>query len=228
VARDALSREQIIKAAIEVLDAEGLEGLNMRRLGNQLGSAPTAVYWHVASKDELVVLAADELWDEIGRPDPDVVGWREAAAIMARDLYAMITRHLWLAQAMGAYFIFGPRKASHDDHAVGIYEAAGFSGSQVGAAMNTVGMYVTGCAVRDAAEAAVLRRLGPDADSQAEQLRTIMKQVAETAMDYPRLRARAEAYRDADLARTDRGFEWGLDVVLDGLQARLATPGSGP
>jgi hypothetical protein len=47
-------------------------------------------------------------------------------------------------------------------------------------------------------------------------------------MDYPRLRARAEAYRDADLARPERGFEWGLDVVFDGLQARLATPGSGP
>jgi AcrR family transcriptional regulator len=228
VARDTLSREQIIKAAIEVLDADGLEGLNMRRLGNHLGCAPTAVYWHVSSKDELVVLAADELWDEISRPDPEVVGWREAAAIMARDLYAMIARHLWLAQAMGAYFIFGPRKASHDDHAVGIYESAGFEGRQVDAAMNTVGMYVTGCAVRDAAEAAVLRRLGPDAESQADQLRTIMKQVAETAMDYPRLRARTEAYLDADLAGLGRGFEWGLDAVFDGLQARLTTPDCGP
>jgi AcrR family transcriptional regulator len=143
----------------------------MRRLGSKLGCAPTAVYWHVSGKDELVVLAADELWDEIGRPDPAVAGWREAAAIMARDLYAMIARHLWLAQAMSSYFIFGPRKAGHDDHAVGIYETAGFAGGQVDAAMNAVAMYVTGCAVRDAAEAAVLRRLGPDAASRAEQLR---------------------------------------------------------
>jgi AcrR family transcriptional regulator len=223
MARETLSREQIIGAAIEVLDADGLEGLNMRRLGTHLGCAPTAVYWHVHSKDELVVLAADELWEEIGRPDPDLVGWREAAVIMATDLYAMITRHLWLAQAMGAHFIYGPRKASHDDHAIGIYEAGGFAGRQVDSALNTVALYVTGCALRDAAEAAVLRRLGPDPASQAEQLRTIMQEVAETVLPYPRLRARAEAYLDSDQADPRRGFAWGLDTIFDGLQSRLAS-----
>jgi AcrR family transcriptional regulator len=205
-----------------VLDAEGLEGLNMRRLGSHLGYAPTAVYWHVHSKDELVVLAADELWDEIGRPDPNIVGWRAAAAVMARDLYAMVSRHLWLAQAMGGYFIYGPRKASHDDHAIGIYEAGGFVGSQVDAAMNTVAMYVTGCALRDSAEATMLRRLGPDSESQAEQLRKVMQEVADTVVAYPRLRARAEAYLDLGQAGPQRGFEWGLDVIFDGLEARLA------
>jgi AcrR family transcriptional regulator len=49
--RDTLTREQIVKAAMELLDDEGLEGLNMRALGRRLGSAATAVYWHVGSKD---------------------------------------------------------------------------------------------------------------------------------------------------------------------------------
>ena len=48
--RDTLTREQIVRAAIDLLDAEGLEGLNMRSLGTRLGSAATAVYWHVGSK----------------------------------------------------------------------------------------------------------------------------------------------------------------------------------
>lgn len=222
MARETLSREQIIRTAIGVLDADGLEGLNMRRLGSRLGCAPTAVYWHVHSKDELVVLAADELWDEISRPDPDVVGWRAAATMMATDLYAMITRHLWLAQAMGAYFIFGPRKASHDDHAIGVYEAGGFAGRQLDAAMNTVAMYVTGCALRDSAEAAMQRRLGPDPESQAEQLRKIMAEVTETVLAYPRLRARAEEYLDPDQIGSLRGFEWGLETIFDGLQAQIA------
>jgi AcrR family transcriptional regulator len=219
--RETLSREQIIKAAVEVLDAEGLEGLNMRRLGSHLGCAPTAVYWHVQGKDDLVVLAADELWDEIGRPDPDVVGWREAATIMATDLYAMITRHLWLAQALGSYFIYGPRKASHDDHAIRIFEEAGFSGRDVDAAMLTVSMYVTGSALRDAAHAALMRRLGPDPESQAGQMRKIMAEITETSRPYPRLSARTEEYMDTDNADPERGFDWGLKAVFDGLEAQL-------
>lgn len=52
--RETLSREQIVRAAVSVLDAEGVEGLNMRRLGTELGVAATATHWHVKSKDELV------------------------------------------------------------------------------------------------------------------------------------------------------------------------------
>jgi AcrR family transcriptional regulator len=228
MARDTLSRDQIVKAAIQILDAEGLEGLNMRRLGSQLGCAPTAVYWHVHGKDDLVVLAADELWDEIARPDPQAVGWREAATIMARDLYAMIARHLWLAQAMGAYFIYGPRKASHDDHAIGIYEQAGFTGTDVDTALNTVAMYVTGCALRDSAQATLLRRLAPDPQAQAEQLRKILADVSDSVSQYPRLRARTEAYLDAEQVPARRDFDWGLDTVFDGLQDRLAAGGAAP
>jgi AcrR family transcriptional regulator len=225
MARDTLTRDQIVKAAIEVLDAEGLEGLNMRRLGSHLGCAPTAVYWHVQGKDDLVVLAADELWDEIERPDPQAVGWRQAATIMAGDLYGMITRHLWLAQAMGAYFIYGPRKARHDEHAVAVYEAGGFTGADVDAAMNVVAMYVTGCALRDAAQAAMMRRLGGDPAAQAEAMRKLGQEVMATVTPYPRLRARAEAYLDPDQHDPRRGFERGLETVFDGIEARLGGTG---
>jgi AcrR family transcriptional regulator len=223
MARESLTREQIVQAAVEVLDADGLEGLNMRRLGSYLGCAPTAVYWHVHGKDDLVMLAADQLWDEIERPDPAVTGWREAAAIMARDLYRMITRHLWLAQAMGTYFIYGPRKACHDEHAVAVYEAAGFADTDLDAAMNAVAMYVTGCALRDAAQAAMLRRLGSDPEARAEAMRKVAEEVMETVRPYPRLSARAEAYLDRDRHDPERGFEWGLDTIFDGLEARLRT-----
>src|SRR6516225_6501422 len=88
--RDTLTREQIVTAATALLDAEGLDGLNMRALGRRLGSAATAVYWHVGSKDNLIALAVDRAWNEIGRPDPAEVGWRAAAAEMAVDLHAML------------------------------------------------------------------------------------------------------------------------------------------
>src|SRR5579871_4993871 len=88
--RDTLTREQVVTAAIELLDAEGLDGLNMRALGRRLGSAATAVYWHVGSKANLITLAGDQAWGEVTLPDPIAVGWRAAAATMAgpaRDAY---------------------------------------------------------------------------------------------------------------------------------------------
>src|SRR6266540_4176607 len=106
--RDTLTREQIVKAAIDLLDTEGLEGLNMRALGKRLGSAATAVYWHVGSKANLIALAGDEVWNEIALPDLTAIDWRTAATYMATDLHAMLTRHPWLVQALGSFVVFGP------------------------------------------------------------------------------------------------------------------------
>src|SRR5436309_16054486 len=106
--RDTLTREQIVHAAVELLDAEGLEGLSMRALGKRLGSAATAVYWHVGSKDDLIALAAGQAWSEIALPDLTATGWRTAAAATANGLQAMLTRHHWLVQAFGSFLMFGP------------------------------------------------------------------------------------------------------------------------
>src|SRR5437660_12350272 len=96
--RETLTREQIVNGAIELLDAEGLEGLNMRALGKRLGSAATAVYWHVGSKANLIALAGDRVWGEVALPDLAATDWRTAAEEMATGLHAMLTRHPWLVQ----------------------------------------------------------------------------------------------------------------------------------
>jgi AcrR family transcriptional regulator len=122
--RETLTREQIVDAAIALLDEDGFTGLNMRALGSRLGSAATAVYWHVGSKENLIRLAGDRVWTEISLPDPTEVGWRSAATQMATELHAMLTRHVWLVQAFGSYLLYSPAKARHDDHTLAIYEAA--------------------------------------------------------------------------------------------------------
>src|SRR5690349_22559235 len=104
--RDTLTREQIVSAAIDLLDADGLEGLNMRALGERLGSAATAVYWHVGSKDNLITLAADQVWHEITLPDLATDGWRAAATALAASLHAMFTHHPWLVQAFGSQVLY--------------------------------------------------------------------------------------------------------------------------
>jgi AcrR family transcriptional regulator len=194
--RDTLTRGQVITAAIELMDAEGLDGLNMRALGRRLGSAATAVYWHVGSKANLIALAGDQAWGEVTLPDPIAVGWRAAATTMAAGLHAMLTRHAWVVQAFGSYPLFGPGKARHDDHLLAIYEAAGFPAAKADQATAAVCTYVLGNA------------LGPA-----------------VATQFPRLRARLETPTADYYASPEHSFEFGLEAILDGLEAQLIGAG---
>jgi len=221
--RDTLTSEQIVNAAIELLDAEGLEGLNMRALGQRLGSAATAVYWHVGSKENLIALAADQVWTEIGRPDPAAVGWRPAAAAMATDLHAMLTRHSWLVQAFGSQVLYGPGKAGHDDHGLAVYEAAGFTSAQADRAAVTVFTFVLGHALGAAAAASLTRKLSRDGADGGDQLTARMAEAREIAARFPRLRARLGTASAGYGAVPDASFEFGLQAILDGLEAQLTS-----
>ncbi|WP_060714087.1 TetR family transcriptional regulator [Pseudonocardia sp. HH130629-09] len=119
MAVDRLSREQIVCAAIELLDADGVDGLSMRQLGSRLGSGATSVYWHVGNKDNLVALAADAVFGEVDLPDPAEIGWRDAIVASSHGLRNVILRHRWLIPVLGAHpTINGKHIASYQNHAL--------------------------------------------------------------------------------------------------------------
>jgi AcrR family transcriptional regulator len=217
--RDTLNRELIVQSAIDLLDAEGLEGLNMRALGDRLGSAATAVYWHVGSKENLIALAGDQAWNEIALPDLTTVDWRTAATNMATDLHAMLGRHPWLVQAFGSFLMFSPGKARHDDHTLAIYEAAGFAGARADQAAATVFTFVLGNALGAAAAASLARKLSRDGGDADELMRDAMAKAHEIAATFPRLRTRLDTAAADYGAAPDNTFEFGLNAILDGLQA---------
>ncbi|MEU7804235.1 TetR/AcrR family transcriptional regulator C-terminal domain-containing protein [Micromonospora arborensis] len=218
--RDTLTREQIIQTAIELLDEEGLEGLNMRSLGKRLGAAATAVYWHVKNKDDLVVLAGDHVWDEIDLPDLDALDWRTAATSMAAALHAMLSRHPWLVQALGTHLFYGPGKARHDDHSLAVYEAAGFTGADADQAAAAVFTYVLGNVLGASATTSLMRRLSRDGGDPHEALRDTMAKATEVATRFPRLRARLETPAADYNAAPEDTFQFGLQALLDGLADR--------
>src|SRR6266542_4823541 len=76
-ARTPLTREAIVEAALRVLARDGTEGLSMRRVAEELGTGPASLYWHVASKDELINLLIDRVASEIEVPPPGVARWQE-------------------------------------------------------------------------------------------------------------------------------------------------------
>lgn len=216
-----LTKDQIVQTAIELLDDEGLEGLNMRSLGKRLGTAATAVYWHVKNKDDLILLAGDHVWHEIELPDLDTLDWRTAATAMATSLHTMLSRHPWLVQALGSHLFYGLGKARHDDHSLAVYEAAGFVGAEADRAAATVFTFVLGSVLGASAMVSLTRRLSRDGVNAQELIQDTMVKASDVAMQFPRLRSRLTTPAADYNASPEQTFESGLNALLNGLEAEL-------
>ncbi|MBA2811431.1 TetR/AcrR family transcriptional regulator [Streptomyces sp. KM273126] len=225
--RDTLTADRIVRAAIELLDDEGLDGLNMRSLAKRLGSAATAVYWHIKTKDDLVRLASDAIWSEVEPPDLDATDWRAAATAHASGMHAMLTRHPWLVQAFGSHLLHGPGQARHNDLSLGIYEKAGFAAADADRAAAAVFTYVLGSALGPAAQVSLNRRLSKKGADAEQLMADTMTRATETATQFPRLRERLGTTAATEYAAApDNTFAFGLQSLLDGFDARLIADGA--
>jgi len=222
MARDTLTADRIVRAAIELLDDEGLDGLNMRSLAKRLGSAATAVYWHIKTKDDLVRLASDAIWHEAELPDLDATNWRTAATAHASGMHAMLTRHPWLVQAFSSHLLHGPGQARHNDLSLGIYEKAGFAAADADRAAAAVFTFVLGSALGPAAQVSLNRRLSKNGTDAEQLMADAMTRATETAIQFPRLRERLGTTAATEYAEApDNTFAFGLQSLLDGFEARL-------
>ncbi|MEU5099595.1 TetR/AcrR family transcriptional regulator C-terminal domain-containing protein [Streptomyces sp. NPDC020996] len=228
MARDTLTADLIVRAAVELLDNVGLDGLTMRGLAERLGSAATAVYWHIKTKDDLVRLAGDAVWHEIELPDLAATDWRPAATAHAGGMHTMLTRHPWLVQAFGSHLLHGPGQARYNDLGLAIYEKAGFTADGADRAAAAVFTFVLGNALGPAAQVSLNRRLSKNGADAGQLMADAMTRATETAMQFPRLRERLDTTAAAEYAAApDSTFEFGLQSLLDGFEARLAAEGAG-
>jgi len=216
--RVPLTREQIVGAAIHVADEEGLDALSMRRLGQELNAGATSLYWHVRNKDELLDLILDEIIGEVRAETKPAEGWRDQLAEISRALRQVLLRHANIAPVMGERPTLGPNSIDALDWMIGILRKAGFDDLRAALASNTVINWAAGYAVFEARDPIV----GPNVSEQdraqyAEEIRAML--AALPADRYPN--ASALAPLTAKLKSEDQ-FEWGLQRVLDGLEADLA------
>ncbi|MGW6905950.1 TetR/AcrR family transcriptional regulator C-terminal domain-containing protein [Streptomyces sp. NPDC054940] len=226
MARETLNREQIVRAAIELLDAEGIDGLSMRKLGQKLGSAATAMYWHVGNKENLLALAADEVWGEVRLPDVPKVGWRAAARELMYAARELCDRHRWLVRVITTYVGYSEGMARFQECAYETFETAGFRDADLDWAVSTPFMFVTGLAFMTTTEAAEIKeRASQDGAEQPEDEAAAIAQAHAIAAKYPRLAAsgEAQARRGESFAeQVEEVFAFGVETILDGLEARLA------
>ncbi|MFF4414932.1 TetR/AcrR family transcriptional regulator C-terminal domain-containing protein [Streptosporangium sp. NPDC001559] len=214
-----LSRAQIVRAAMEILDAEGMEALSMRRLGTKLGAGATSIYWHVANKDDLLELVLDEVFSEVPSFDPEASGWRDAASAFAYGVRQALFAHPWSAVLIGTMPSIGPNAMRLSDGLMRTFAKAGFTGMGLDHAASTMMAYVLGTTLPEIAWRSVTRRSGLNEQDLVKAMTDI---VTRAANDYPGLAARYSEYADLDQeALRAVNFDFGLTCFLDGLEARL-------
>ncbi|MEU8900678.1 TetR/AcrR family transcriptional regulator C-terminal domain-containing protein [Nocardia sp. NPDC048505] len=211
-----LGREQIVRAAVDLLDAEGTSALSMRKLGAKLGAGATSLYWYVANKEQLQELVLDEFWGMVDAPEPDGKSWREVLTTFGYNLRETMYAHPWSTELIGAIPSLGPNAFETTDRLRRAFVQAGFHGIDIYMASGTVMCFVLGQVIP---ELAFRKAYGTD---QIDPATGISEHMAEFAEGYPEMLAEYQAQVSIDPATARAmAFDFGLLCVLDGLEARL-------
>jgi AcrR family transcriptional regulator len=212
-----LSRVEVVRVGFEIADAEGLPALSMRRIAAELGVSTMALYRHVGGKDALVLQMVDTALGEfpLGAAPRS---WRGAVAAVARAQWAAYRRHLWLASAisLGRPQLL-PNLLPHTD---AVLRALGrIDKTEALYAAISVFAYVRGVALAMETEAQAEQDTGLTADEWADRQADQMAVLIATGNLTGFRELLADGFDfDYDL---DRLFEFGLELMLDGLKTRF-------
>jgi DNA-binding transcriptional regulator YhcF (GntR family) len=213
----ALSRDEVVRVAIGLADAEGLAALSMRRIASELGVSTMGLYRHVGGKDALVLQMVDRAIADFPLPPGEPADWRAGIETAARLQWAAYRRHLWLPGAitLGRPQLL-PSLLSHTDAVLRAVGGFGVDPSTALYAAITVFGYVRGVALNLESEALAEQDTGLTADEWAGEQ---ADRLAVLADGLPGFRWLGEGFDfDFDLEQL---FDFGLQLVLDGLGARL-------
>ena len=205
------SRAQLVRAAIDLADERGIEAVSMRKLSQELGGAPMSLYNHVSNKDDLLDAMIDSLFSEIDLK----VGehWRTTMLQRATSIRTVLAAHPWALGLMESRKTPGSATLRDHDAVIGCLREAGFSIQLAAHAFAALDSYIYGFALQERSLA-----FGTPEDT-AELAKAFLMHFP--TKDYPRL---AELVVDHVLQPGyDFGdeYEFGLDLILDGLEKHL-------
>jgi AcrR family transcriptional regulator len=207
--RVPLTRERVLETALRLADQGGLEALSMRKLGQALGVEAMALYYHFANKERVLDGIVDLVFGEIDLPAMGA-DWKAAMRRRAISVRDALARHRWAIGLMESRTNPGPANLRHHDAVIGCLRAAGFDMAMAAHAYSLLDGYIYGFA---------LTKMNLPFETSTD-----IAEMAETMLEpfpvgeYPNLadfiteHAMKPGYDFAD------EFEYGLDVILDGLE----------
>lgn len=212
--RVPLSRERVLLGAIAVADAAGIGSLTMRSLAQELGVKPMSLYHHVANKDEILDGIIDVVFSEIELPPVDA-DWRSGMRHRAISARSVLARHPWATPLMESRTNPGPATLRHHDAVIATLRRAGFSIQMTAHAFSLLDSYIYGFAIQEAA-------LPFDSPETVPEVAEAILAQFPTG-EYPHLTELATEHVLQPGYDYGNEFEFGLDLILDGLERRLNT-----
>ncbi|HLZ25815.1 MAG TPA: TetR/AcrR family transcriptional regulator C-terminal domain-containing protein [Chloroflexota bacterium] len=216
--RAGLDADRIAAAALRLADAEGLAAVSMRRLATELGAGTMSLYRHVSGRDDVVELIVDAAYGD--EPPPAPTGdWRADLRALAGRTRRIMLAHPWLAFEASARPRFGPNALRQAEAALAVARQAAQEIDLASALLDAVQSFTLGAVQRELAERHAERVSGLTEDQWRHAVGPYLRQ-ALAAGEYPHLEERILNGADPDNAER---FAFGLDRVLDGIDAWLAT-----
>ncbi|MDQ2673851.1 MAG: TetR/AcrR family transcriptional regulator C-terminal domain-containing protein [Chloroflexota bacterium] len=210
--RAPLTRERVLRAAIGLADAGGIEALSMRRLAQELGVEAMSLYYHVANKSDMLDAIVDMVVGEIELPPPDVE-WKVSIRTTATSAHEILVRHPWAANLVLSGSGLSMARLRYMESILGALRRAGFSPEMTDHAYHALDSHIMGFTLW-----LVGMNLGSDDDLKAmagDFLSTL------SVTEFPYLAEHIEQHLKPADADDVPEFEFGLDLILDGLERML-------
>jgi AcrR family transcriptional regulator len=203
-----LSRDRILHAALELADGRGIESLTMRKLGQALGFEAMSLYNHVANKDDVLDGILDLVLGESEPPSP-AGDWDTAIRTSAISVHDALRRHPWSCTLLMAPEHARPARTRYMDLLLGRLREAGFSAETTYHAYHVLDGYIFGFSLWETSHTYT-----------AEEASSLAAKFAQTitADAYPYLHEHAQQHFSEGPHRELRAFEFGLDLIVDGLK----------
>jgi AcrR family transcriptional regulator len=203
-----LSRERIAATALDLLDRDGLDALSMRRLADELGAGTMTLYGYFRNKEELLDGVMDFAAPELGAFEPSG-SWRDRAAAIARATRASLERHPALIQIRLRRPLVRPGQFSATEASVAALIESGLAPADAARAFRTLFTYTFGFVA-----------FSPTATADDARREMRVGLAALPPDEYPTITSMVDEAVDA--AAGDEQFDHGLELILDGIEARLA------
>ena len=210
-----MSRERVLRAAVELADRSGIEALSMRKLARELGVEAMTLYYYVANKNDLVEGMADLVAAEIELP-PDDLDWKEATRLRATSAHEVLARHHW-ATPVWMRVMIGPARMRYMNAALGAYRRAGLSPATTELAFHTIENHIVGYTLQES-------NFPLEADDLAEVAREFLQQLP--VEEFPHLAEHIEQHLTHPAVIESGAFDFGLELLLEGIE-RIRTEGDG-
>lgn len=215
-----MSVARIVKHAVDLADASGLERVTMRALAQELSVGTMSLYTHIPGKPELHALMLDQVTGEDLRPVPEETGWREALIENAHNDRDRYLRHPWLLQLTATRPPSGPNVTAKYDRDLSALDRTGLTAAEITATMITLAVFVQG-AVQTEVDAAAARAAGFEDGDWWQAHRPYWSRVVDPDR-FPAIHRQFERAGRSDPDTDHRfNFDFGLDRLLDGIEALL-------